>query len=168
MGKARNPFGKIAGGDTFVTKTDEVSDNILTLTKFKADDPGARFWLGPVEHNFGSSASAVATKLTDAAPCDLEVLMVFFTLTEAKAGGTGDDVTKLTKEATGTTAMTGSVTLDMSDTVYMNHVNSVVAAVGTGNANARVTAGSDIFIYTDAQASRTAGKYSVIALCQKI
>lgn len=132
------------------------------------DDVASTFFLGPVTHDFGASASAVATKLTDAAPCKLEVLAVYMTLIEAKAGGTGDDVTNITKDAAGTTASTGSVTLDMSDTVYMNHLNSVVGVVGVGTADAQYAEDDDIYIYTDAQTSRSAGQYSVVALCKKI
>jgi hypothetical protein len=64
--------------------------------------------------------------------------------------------------------MTGTITCDMSDTVYSNKIGSVAAAVGVGTADAQVAAGADIYIYTDAQASRASGQYSVIALCKKI
>jgi len=166
--RARNPHGKIAGGDAIVTSEAMIGDDTITIDKLKKDNVASQFWLGPVTHDFGSSASAVATKLTDAAPCKLEVLKVVYTLIEAKAGGTGDDVTKLAKEAVGTTAMTGSVTLDMSDTVYMNHLNSEVGAIGVTGADSQVAKDADIYIYTDAQTSRSAGQYSVMALCKKI
>lgn len=163
----------------FKIRTNGIADDAVTTAKIndgdvtepllsEDDEVASTFWLGPVTHDFGSAATAVATKLTDAAPCNLEVLKVVYTLIEAKAGGTGDDATKLAKEAAGTTAMTGSVTLDMSDTVFMNHVNSEVAAAGVGTADAQVDEGDDIYIYTDAQTSRSAGQYSVVALCKKI
>jgi len=162
---ARNkgsPFGMNISTVNLATKC-------VTEEKLAADDEVAgTFFLGPVTHDFGSSASAVATKLTDAAPCKLEVLAVYCTLIEAKAGGSADDETKLAKEAAGTTAMTGVITLDMSDLVYMNHENSVVAAVGVGTADAQVAEGADIYIYTAAATSRSAGQYSVVALCKKI
>lgn len=149
--------------------TEKIADGDITEPLLAADDEVAStFWIGPVTHDFGASADAVATKLTDAAPCKLEVLKAVFTLIEAKAGGTADDETKLAKEAAGTTAMTGSVTLDMSDTVFMNHLNSEVAAIGVGSADAQVAEGADIYIYSGAAASRSAGKYAVAALCKKI
>lgn len=141
----------------------------VTESKLAPDDEVAStFWLGPVTQDFGSSASAVATKLTDAAPCKLEVLYVEATVIEAKAGGSVDDETKLAKEAVGTTAMTGTITCDMSDVVYSNKIGSVVGAVGVGTADAQVAEGADIYIYTGAATSRSAGQYSVIALCKKI
>ena len=167
-GFIETPVASAKIGNLSVT-TVKINTGAVTEPKLAADDEVAStFFLGPVTHDFGASASAVATKLTDAAPCKLEVLAVYFTLIEAKAGGTGDDVTKITKEAAGTTASTGTVTLDMSDTVFMNHLNSVVGVVGVGTADAQYAEGADIYIYTDAQTSRSAGKYSVIALCKKI
>lgn len=149
--------------------TEKIADGEVTEELLATDDEVAStFWLGPVTHDFGGSADAVATKLTDAAPCKLEVLKAVFTLIEAKSGGSADDETKLAKEAAGTTAMTGAVTLDMSDTVFMNHLNSEVAAIGVGTADAQVAEGADIYIYTAAAASRAGGQYSVVALCKKI
>lgn len=149
--------------------TGNLADKAVTEEKLADDDEVAStFFLGPVTQDFGGAATAVATKLTDAAPCKLEVLAVYCTVTEAKAGGSGDDATKLAKEAGGTTAMTGTITCDMSDVVYSNKIGSVVGAVGVGTADAQVAAGADIYIYTDAQADRSAGKYSVVALCKKI
>jgi hypothetical protein len=40
--------------------------------------------------------------------------------------------------------------------------------VGLGTADSQVAEGADIYIYSGAQTSRTAGKYSVVALCKKI
>jgi hypothetical protein len=147
----------------------QVADGAIVETKLAADDEVAStFTIGPVTHDFGSVATAVATKITDAAPCKLEVLAVQCTVIEAKAGGTGDDATKIAKEAAGTTAMTGTITCDMTDTVYSNKIGSVVGAVGVGTADAQVAEGDDIYAYTDAQTSRTAGQYAVTLLCKKI
>jgi hypothetical protein len=46
-----------------------VEDGLITEPKLAADDEVAStFFLGPVIQDFGSAATAVATKLTDAAP----------------------------------------------------------------------------------------------------
>ena len=121
------------------------------------------------EHDFGSAATAVATKVTDSAPCKGEVLGAIFILTEAKAGGTGDDVTCIAKDSGASTKMTGDVTLDMSDVVYMNMLGSVVGVAPHGTEDNRQFAkGDDIYAYTNAQTSRTAGKYHVVLICKKI
>ena len=133
----------------------------------KDDDPHSIFILGPVEQDFGSSVNAVATKLTDSAPCKLRVLAMIASITEAKAGGSADDQTKLAKEAAGTTAMTEVLTCDMSDTVYSNSIGNCVMAMGVSGGDGVVAAGEDIFIYTGTAASRSAGKYQVMAICQK-
>jgi len=133
----------------------------------KDDDPHSIFILGPVEQNFGSSVNAVATKLTDSAPCKLRVLAMIASITQAKAGGSVDDQTKLAKEAAGTTAMTGVLTCDMSDTVYSNVIGNCVMAMGVSGADGVVAAGEDIYMYTGAAASRSAGKYQMMAICQK-
>jgi hypothetical protein len=141
----------------------------VSETELSADDAVAStFLLGPVVQNFGASADAVATKLTDSAPCKLEVLQVLATVIEAKAGGAVDDATKIAKEAVGTTAMSGVITCDMSDLVYSNKIGSCVSAMGVGGANAQVAKGADIFIFTGAAADRSAGKYAVMAICKKI
>jgi hypothetical protein len=120
-------------------------------------------------HDFGAAATAVATKVTDSAPCNGEVLGALFVLTEAKAGGSGDDVTCIAKDAGASTKMTGDVTLDMSDTVYMNHLGAIVSvAPHATEANRQFAKGDDIYAYTDAQTSRSAGIYHVILICKKI
>jgi hypothetical protein len=121
------------------------------------------------EQDFGSAATAVATKITDSAPCKGEVLGALFILTEAKAGGSGDDVTCIAKDSGAATKMTADVTLDMSDTVFMNHLGSVVGVAPHGTeANRQFAKGGDIYVYTDAQTSRSAGKYHTILICKKI
>jgi hypothetical protein len=141
--------------------------DIIGLVHLNPDDEP--IFILTKEHDFGSAATAVATKITDAAPCKGEVLGALFILTEAKAGGTGDDVTCIAKDSGASTKMTGDVTLDMSDTVYMNHLGSVVGVAPHATAaNRQFAKGDDIFVYTDAQASRSAGKYHAVLICKKI
>ena len=136
----------------------------LGLAHLNPDDEPIFILTG--EQDFGSAATAVATKISDSAPCNGEVLGALFILTEAKAGGAGDDVTCIAKDSGASTKMTGDVTLDMSDAVYMNMVGSVVGVAPS--ATPQFDEGDDIYAYTDAQASRTAGKYHVIIICKKI
>lgn len=120
-------------------------------------------------HDFGASADAVATKISDSAPSAGEIITAFFVLTEAKAGGTADDASCIAKDAAAATKMTGDVTLDMSDTVYMNHLNSLVAVPPHGTeANRQFAKGDDVYAYTAAGASRSAGIYEVIIVAKKI
>jgi hypothetical protein len=131
-----------------------------------ADEP---IFILTKEHDFGAAATAVATKITDSAPCAGEVLGALFVLTEEKAGGAGDDVTCIAKDAGAATKMTGDVTLDMSDGVYMNQAGSVVGVAPHGTeSNRQFAKGDDIYAYTDAQADRSAGIYHVILVCKKI
>jgi hypothetical protein len=123
------------------------------------------------EQDFGAAATAVATKITDAAPCKGEVLAAFFILTEAKADGGANvnDVSCIAKDSGAVTKMTGDVTLDMSDAVYMNMVGSVVGVAPDGTpANRQFAKGDDIYVYTAAATGRTAGKYHTILICKKI
>ena len=121
------------------------------------------------EHDFGASADAVATKITDAAPCKGEVLGALFICTEVKTGGSGDDVSCIAKDSGASTKMSEDVTLDMTDVVYMNHLGSVVGVAPHGTpANRQFAKGDDIYVYTDAQATRGAGKYHVVLICKKI
>jgi len=136
----------------------------LGLAHLNPDDEPIFILTG--EQDFGSAATAVATKISDSAPCNGEVLGALFILTEAKAGGAGDDVTCIAKDYGASTKMTGDVTLDMSDAVYMNMVGSVVGVAPS--ATPQFDEGDDIYAYTDAQASRSAGIYQVIIICKKV
>lgn len=118
------------------------------------------------EHDFGSAATAVATKISDAAPCDGEVMQAYLTLTEVKAGGAGDDDTCIAADASASVKMTGEVELDMTDTVYKNALGSVVGVAPS--ATPSFSKGDDIYAYTNAQADRTAGKYDVVIICKKV
>ena len=141
--------------------------DIIGLVHLHPDDEP--IFILTIEQDFGSAATAVATKITDSAPCKGEVLAALFILTEAKAGGSGDDVTCIAKDAAASTKMTGDLTLDMSDTVFMNHVGSVVGVAPHGTeANRQFAKGDDIYVYTDAQTSRSAGKYLAVLICKKI
>jgi hypothetical protein len=149
--------------------TGDIDAGAVTEEKLAADDEVAStFILGPVLHDFGSAATAVATKLTDAAPCKLEVLSVRMQVTEAKAGGSADDTTTLAKDAANSTPMTEVHTLDMSDIVYQNKIGSISGMQGLGTTDSQVAEGADIYIYSGAQTSRSAGIYAVEALCKKI
>jgi hypothetical protein len=119
-------------------------------------------------HDFGSAATAVATKICDSAPCAGEVISAKFTLVEAKAGGSVDDQTVISKNADGSNPATGTLTLDMSDAVYMNAPGSVAGLMGLGTANAKFAKGGDIYAYTGAAADRSAGQYFVEILCKKL
>ena len=123
------------------------------------DDP---IFMLQAEHDFGSSASAVATKISDSAPCNGSVIAAYLTLTEAKAGGSGDDDSCIALDAAAATKLTTEVELDMSDTVYKNEVGSVVGVAPS--ATPTFSEGDDIYAYTNAQTSRSAGKYNVVVV----
>jgi hypothetical protein len=149
--------------------TGDVDTGAITEPKLAADDEVAStFVIGPVLHDFGFAATAIATKLTDAAPCKLEVLSVRMMVTEAKAGGSADDTTTLAKDAANATPMTAVHTMDMSDGVFQNKIGSSSGMQGLATADSRVAEGADIYIYSGAQTGRTAGIYAVEALCKKI
>lgn len=152
-----------APGKAEVDKAD-----ILGLAHLHPDDEP--IFILTKTHDFGAAATAVAEKITDSAPCNGEIIGVIFILTEAKTGGSGDDVTCIAKDAGASTKMTGDLTLDMSDTTPgMNSVSSVrgLAPHGT-EANRQFDKGDDIYAYTDAQTTRGAGIYHIILICKKI
>jgi len=116
-------------------------------------------------HDFGSSAAAVATEICDDAPANGEVVAAFFTVTEAKAGGTADDDTCIAADTGAAVKMTGELECDMSDTVYSNKVGSVGGVAPS--ATPTFSKGDSIYAYTNAQTSRSAGKYNVVIVCKK-
>jgi hypothetical protein len=118
-------------------------------------------------HAFGASAAAVSTDL-GAAPVKMEVVSAKFTITVPKTGGTADDTTWIAKEALGTTHMTDTATLDMSDVLFQNILGSVKGVQGVVSADSRVLAGEHIYVVTALAATRTAGTYFVEVLCKKI
>jgi hypothetical protein len=116
---------------------------------------------------FGSTALAGSTDL-GAAPCKMEVVSAKFTLTVPKTGGVVDDTLWIAKEAAGTTHMTDTATLDMSDVLFQNIKGSIKGVQGLVTADARVLAGEHIYVCNAAAAGRTAGTYHVVVLCKKI
>ena len=116
-------------------------------------------------HDFGSAATAVATLISDAAPCDGEVLAVYLTVTEAKAGGTADDDTCISTDSGASVKLTSELQLDMSDTVYSNKIGSVAGC--SPSATPTFDEGDDIYAYTTAETGRTAGTYLVVIVCKK-
>jgi len=116
-------------------------------------------------HDFGTAATAVATKISDSAPANGEVIAAYLTVTEAKAGGSGDDDTCISTDAGASVKLTGEVEMDMTDTVYSNKVGSVVGVAPS--ATPTFSKGDDIYAYTTAETSRTAGIYNVVIVCKK-
>lgn len=171
--------GKVAADDKEIIPTELLQDDAVTAAKIASaivaldhlnptDEP---VFILTKKQDFGSAATAVATKITDSAPCKGEVLGALFILTQVKTDGGAnvDDITSITKDAGAVTKMSDTVTLDMSDTVFMNHLGSVVGAAPHGTpANRQFAKGGDIYAYTAAATGRTAGSYHVVLICKKI
>ena len=143
-------------GDAAPGKAELDKPNWCSLAHMNPDDAPVFILQG--EHDFGAAATAVATKISDSAPADGEVIA-------AKAGGTADDDTCIAADTGASVKMTGEVNLDMSDTVYSNKLGSVVGVAPS--ATPTFSKGDDIYAYTTAETSRTAGKYSVVIVCKK-
>lgn len=128
---------------------------------------GDFFTLYLAEHDFGV-ATAVPTKVTDSAPCNLEVVSAKLTLIEATAGGTTDPETIICKTNIGGNPSTTGVPCVLADTVYSNKLGTVTSLAGLGTADAQYAATDDIYVYTPASTTRSAGKYFVEVLCKKL
>jgi hypothetical protein len=128
---------------------------------------GDFFTLYLAEQDFGV-ATAVATKVTDSAPCALEVISARLTLTEATAGGATDPDTIICKTNIGGNPSTTGAPCVLLDTVYSNKLGTVVGLAGLATADAQYALTNDIYVYTPASVGRSAGKYFVEVLCKKL
>lgn len=118
-----------------------------------------------VEQDFGA-ATAVGTKIIDSADVDGEVLAAFFTVTEAVVGSTNAGQTWIAKEAAGTTEMSGKTAeFAVSETTAKNVLAAVSGAAQHGTEiNRQFDRGDDVYVYTEAETSRSAGKYWAVLL----
>lgn len=153
-------------GKNIITKigASAVQTDGIGITGMAAGD---FFTLYLAEQDFGV-ATAVATKVTDSAPCALEVISAKLTLTEATAGGTSDPSTIICKTNVGGNPSTTGVACVLADTVYSNKLGTVTSLAGLATADARYVVTDDIYVYTPASTTRSAGKYFVELLCKKL
>jgi len=111
-------------------------------------------------------ATAVATKIIDSASCDGEILAAFFINAEAFVGSTNAGQTWLAKAAAGTTLMTTKTAeFAVSETVGKNVLGSVMGtAQASTESDRQFDLGDDVYVYTEAETSRSAGKLFAVVL----
>lgn len=126
---------------------------------------GGKANISVVEQDFGQ-ATAKATKVIDGADVDGEILAALFIMTEAAAGSTNAGQTWLAKAAAGTTLMTGKTAeFAVTEDVGKNVLNAVMGVGQSATeANRQFEKGEDVYVYTEAETSRSAGKYFVVVL----
>jgi hypothetical protein len=116
-----------------------------------------------VEHDYGSAATAVTTEMIASALVDGEVLACLLINTELAAGSTNAGQTHLLINSTQATIK--SAEFAVSETVYKNVISAVTGMPQHGTeGNRQFDRGDTISAYTEAETSRTAGKYLVIML----
>lgn len=116
-----------------------------------------------VEHDYGSAATAVTTEMIASALVDGEVLACLLINTELAAGSTNAGQTHLLINSTQATIK--SAEFAISETVYKNVISAVTGMPQHGTeGNRQFDRGDSVSAYTEAEASRTAGKYLVIML----
>ena len=114
-------------------------------------------------HDYGSSASAVTTTIIASAKVDGEILAAFLINTELAAGSTNAGQTHILIGST--EASLKSAEFAIGETVYKNVLNAVTAVPRHGTeGNRQFDRGDVISVYTEAETSRSAGKYFVVLL----
>ena len=126
---------------------------------------GGKVNIAVVEQDAGAT-TAVATKVIDTAAADGEVLAALFINAEAFAGSTNAGQTWIAQEAAGTTQMTAKTAeFAVSETTGKNVLSSVMGcAQHATEANRQFDLGDDVYVYTEAEASRSAGKLFTVLL----
>lgn len=121
--------------------------------------------IAAVEHDFGA-ATEVGTKIINSSEVDGEILAAFFILTEVVAGSTNAGQTWIAKESAGTTEMSGKTAeFALSETVAKNVLAAVSGAKQSGTEDDRkFDRDDDVYVYTEAETSRSAGKYWTVVL----
>lgn len=116
-----------------------------------------------VEHDYGSAATAVTTEMIASALVDGEVIACLLINTELAVGSTNAGQTHLLINSTQATIK--SAEFAVSETVYKNVISAVTGMPRHGTeGNRQFDRGDTISVYTEAEASRTAGKHLAIML----
>ena len=141
-------------------------DAILLEHLDPSDEP---VFILAVEQDFGL-ADAVATKITDSAPCDGEVVAGFLICTEAVAGSASGGATFFSKDDSGASPVTTEFTIGgTTDDSKNNHIGHVAGVrPHATEANRQFSKEDDIFVYSEAKASRSAGRFWALLVCKKI
>ena len=116
-----------------------------------------------VTHDYGSSASAVTTEMVASAEVDGEIIACLLINTELAAGSTNAGQTHILINSTQATIK--SAEFAASETVYKNVISAVTGMPQHGTeGNRQFDRGDTISVYTEAETSRSAGKYLAILL----
>ena len=119
-----------------------------------------------VEQDFGV-ATAVTTAIISSSEVDGEILAGFLILTEVVAGSTNAGQTWLLVGST--QASEKSAEFAVSETVYKNVLSAVTGIPQHATeSNRQFDRGDAVSVYTEAETSRSAGKYFVVLLWKEL
>ena len=116
-----------------------------------------------VEHDYGSAATAVTTTIIASALVDGEILAAFLINVGLAVGSTNAGQTHILIEST--QASGKSAEFAITETVYKNVLSAVTGLPQHGTeGNRQFDRGEAVKVYTEAETSRSAGKYFVVLL----
>ena len=116
-----------------------------------------------VEHDYGSGVGAITTPIIASALVDGEILAAFLINVELAAGSTNAGQTWILVESTQATGK--SAEYAKTETVYKNVLSAVTGIPQHATeADRQFDRGEAVKVYTEAEASRSAGKYFVVLL----
>lgn len=159
--------GQIAG-TAATTGLDNTAGVMTVAAKLihLVDNEKSSLFVETGEFNFSGSASAVDTKIIDSMAAKGQLLCALISVSQV-ANGTTSAVLSISKAAVAATKMTGDLTITLSDTVYLNHVNNCLVMWPVSGADSIVAAEGDVYMYAAASVGRSAGKVKYMLVFMK-
>lgn len=155
------------GGTAATTGLSNASGVLTVAAKiahFVAGEKSSLFFEA-AEVDFGA-ATAVDTKITDAAAAKGKLILAIAVVTEA-FNGDADNVISISSASAGATKMSSDITVDKDADAEGNWIGGVYGAAPVSGANAIVASGGDVYAYSAANTNRSAGKAYIFLVLQK-
>lgn len=129
-------------------------------------DIASSLFFHAVEVDFGV-ATAVDTKITDAAAAKGKLLLAIGVVTEAFNGDADNTITISNNTLLGANPMCSNIVVDKDAAQNGNWLASMLAGMPVAGADATVAASADIYAYSAANTNRSAGKMYFFLVLQK-
>ena len=150
---------------TGLTNASGVLTAAIKIAHLVADEKSSLFFEA-VEVDFGV-ATAVDTKITDAAAAKGKLILALGVVTEVFDGDANSTISISNNTLLGANKMCSDIVVDKDTGTVGDWLGSVFAGMPVAGADATVTAGNDVYAYSAANTNRGNGKMYFVLVFQK-
>jgi len=162
------PLADVMAGTAATTGLTDASGVLTVAAKIAhlvADEKSSLFFEA-LEVDFGV-ATAVDTKITDAAAAKGKLILALGVVTEVFDGDDNNTISISNNTLLGANKMCSDIVVDKDTGTVGDWLGSVFAGAPVSGADATVTAGNDIYAYSAANTNRGNGKMYFVLVFQK-